>query len=276
MDDWRLPRQATCAIMALAVIGFPITARGDTPPPPSNLHRTQDAGECAAHGGTGDCTKLSDPNFVVLVWDGESTASRYAVWRIHGKTDANIGDVQYVNDPTPSLPTFFSFTGVTPYACYAVSGVDNTGVASELSAPWCMPGTIANVVHGNPVGRLRSAERRGSDRPSGDKQRLRMSAAQRKLRLRRSSFGFQHRHGLSLERRGGRRKIHALSHRRSSSRLRRVEHRRIQWRDSNGNRHQQRARCLLCRHRKPQRMGERPERDGLPRNACKPVSGPYH
>ncbi len=159
MDDWRLPRQATCAIMALAVIGFPITALGDTPPPPSNLHRTQDAGECAAHGGTGDCTKLSDPNFVVLVWDGESTASRYAVWRIHGKTDANIGDVQYVNDPTPSLPTFFSFTGVTPYACYAVSGVDNTGVASELSAPWCMPGTIANVVHGNPVGRLRSAER---------------------------------------------------------------------------------------------------------------------
>ena len=104
---------------------------------PSNLHRTGDVTECAAHAADngGLCTQLSNPNYVLLVWDAVKGATGYNLYHADPGLNSAAGIVRLAADG--SLPTAFSYTDVTTGSCFSVSELTNN-VEGLRSAPWCL------------------------------------------------------------------------------------------------------------------------------------------
>jgi hypothetical protein len=104
---------------------------------PTNLHRTGNVTECAAHAADngGLCTQLSNPNYVLLVWDAVKGASGYNLYHADPGSNSAAGIVRLAADG--SLATAFSYTNVTVGSCFTVSEITNN-IEGLRSAPWCL------------------------------------------------------------------------------------------------------------------------------------------
>ena len=111
---------------------------------PTNLHRTGDVAECAAHAADsgGLCTQLSNPNYVLLVWNAVKGATGYNLYHAAPGSNAAAGIVRLAADG--SLPTAFSYTNVTVGSCFTVSEITNN-VEGLRSAPWCLQKSFNNL-----------------------------------------------------------------------------------------------------------------------------------
>jgi hypothetical protein len=120
-----------------AVVPLPAAA-------PTNLHRTGDIAECAAHAADNGvlCTQLSDPNYVLLVWNVVKGATGYNLYHADTGSNSAAGIVRLAADG--SLATAFSYTNVTVGSCFTVSEITNN-VEGLRSAPWCLQKTFDDL-----------------------------------------------------------------------------------------------------------------------------------
>jgi hypothetical protein len=129
---------ALAALLGLALVGLPSLALSNTTPTPTGVQLTKDNSLCLQHGGDLACAKLQTAGYTAIVWNGETAANRYEVYRTYKQgPPLEIGIVQYNSDPVPVVPTFFMLASVTPGACYAVSEYKQ-GETSARSIPWCV------------------------------------------------------------------------------------------------------------------------------------------
>ena len=128
-------------LLALATLALPTAARANVVP--TDVHTTTSIDECSSHGGSGQCTHLSDPGFVLLVWTGEAFATRYSLYRtdLGGTAPVGIVGPQATGEP---VPTAFGFSN--GYAkvgmCFAVT-TDIGNTSSSLSQPFCITRPVA-------------------------------------------------------------------------------------------------------------------------------------
>ncbi len=110
-------------------------------PAPSKVHATTDVAECQQHNGNFFCAALKGgaPNFMLLVWNGYTTADAYHVYRTDGGKRVSVASgSQPFNG---SIPTAQGLESVAPGSCFSVSET-RAGTESDLSAPFCVGSVV--------------------------------------------------------------------------------------------------------------------------------------